>query len=66
MIGFIKWIIQQYKSYKICKFLEPSTEEREKLVMKNYVRYLGTWDYSRTTYCLDESVELQEDGEQNN
>ena len=40
MIGFIKWIIQQYKAYKICKTLEPSTEEREKLVMKNYARCL--------------------------
>lgn len=25
---------------KICKTLEPSTEEREKLVMKNYARCL--------------------------
>lgn len=40
MIGFIKWVIQQYKAYKMCKTLEPSTEEREKLIMKNYVRCL--------------------------
>ena len=40
MIGFIKWIIQQYKAYKMCETLKPSTEEREKLIMKNYVRCL--------------------------
>lgn len=40
MIGFIKWMIQQYKVYKMCKTLEPSTEEREKLIVKNYVRCL--------------------------
>lgn len=40
MIGFIKWIIQQYKAYKMRETLEPSTEEREKLIMKNYVRCL--------------------------
>ena len=40
MIGFIKWVIQQYKAYKMCGILEPSTEEREKLVMKNYARCL--------------------------
>ena len=40
MIGFIKWIIQQYKGYKICRTLELSTEEREKLIMKNYTRCL--------------------------
>ena len=40
MIGFIKWTIQQYKIYKMCKTLEPSTEEREKLIVKNYVRCL--------------------------
>ncbi len=40
MIGFIKWIIQQYKTYKMCETLKPSTEEREKLIMKNYTRCL--------------------------
>ena len=40
MIGFIKWIIQQYKAYKICETFEPLTEEREKLIMKNYARCL--------------------------
>ena len=40
MIGFIKWVIQQYKAYKMCKTLESSTEEKEKLVMKNYARCL--------------------------
>lgn len=40
MIGFIKWVIQQYKAYKMCKTLELSTEEREKLIVKNYVRCL--------------------------
>lgn len=40
MIGFIKWTIQQYKAYKMCETLELSTEEREKLIMKNYARCL--------------------------
>ena len=40
MIGFIKWIIQQYKAYKMCEPLELSTAEREKLIMKNYARCL--------------------------
>lgn len=40
MIGFIKWIIQQYKAYKMYETLELSTEEREKLIMKNYTRCL--------------------------
>ena len=40
MIGFIKWVIQQYKAYKMCETFEPSTEEREKLIMKNYTRCL--------------------------
>ena len=40
MIGFIKWITQQYKAYKMCEILEPLAEEREKLIMKNYVRCL--------------------------
>ena len=40
MIGFIKWVIQQYRAYKMCEPLEPSTEERGKLVIKNYARCL--------------------------
>ena len=40
MIGFIKWVIQQYRAYKMCEPLEPSTEERGKLIMKNYTRCL--------------------------
>ena len=40
MIGFIKWVIQQYRAYKMCEPLEPSTGEREKLIMKNYTRCL--------------------------
>lgn len=40
MIGFIKWAIQQYKAYKMCETFDPSTEEREKLIMKNYARCL--------------------------
>ena len=40
MIGFIKWIIQQYKAYKMCETFEPSTEEREKLILKSYARCL--------------------------
>lgn len=40
MIGFIKWVIQQYKVYKMCEILASSTEEREKLAMKNYARCL--------------------------
>ena len=40
MIEFIKWVIQQYKAYKMCETLKLSTEEREKLIVKNYVRCL--------------------------
>lgn len=40
MIGFIKWVIQQYKAYKMCEIFASSTEEKEKLVMKNYTRCL--------------------------
>lgn len=40
MIGFIKWVIQQYKAYRMCEILASSTEEREKLIMKNYAKCL--------------------------
>ena len=40
MIEFIKWVIQQYKAYKMCETLKLSTEEREKLIVKNYVKCL--------------------------
>ena len=34
MIEFIKWVIQQYKAYKMCETLKLSTEEREKLILE--------------------------------
>ena len=40
MIGFIKWVIQQYKAYRMCEILASSTEKREKLVTKNYAKCL--------------------------
>lgn len=37
MIGFIKWLIAQYKIYKLHKILEPSIYELDRISMDNYL-----------------------------
>lgn len=40
MIGFIKWLIQEYKDYKVSAIIKPSTEDTERLQIKNYLNCL--------------------------
>lgn len=40
MIGFIKWLIQEYTEYKLNKIFEQSPKEQEALNIRNYSRCL--------------------------
>ena len=37
-MGFIKWLIEQYRIYKAEKYLTPSKPENEKVFINNYYR----------------------------
>ena len=38
MIGFIKWLFQQYNIYKLEQSLKPTDIEESSLFMRNYAR----------------------------
>lgn len=38
MIGFIKWLIQEYRAYKASITIKPSAQDIERLQMRNYAR----------------------------
>lgn len=40
MVGFIKWLIQEYNEYKLTKISERSPKEQEALNIQNYSRCL--------------------------
>ena len=40
-MGFVKWLLQQYKEYKIEQsFSKPSQSEKDRIFMNNYVNCL--------------------------
>lgn len=36
MIGFIKWLISEYKCYKLEQFFKTTQEEKDNLFIQNY------------------------------
>lgn len=37
-MGFIKWLIEQYRIYQAEKYLKPSNSDNEKVFINNYYR----------------------------
>lgn len=38
MIGFIKWVVSEYKCYKMSQLFKSTREEKDRLFMQNYNR----------------------------
>lgn len=59
MIGFIKWLIQEYRDYKVSTIIKPSAQDIEKLQMRNYARCLEVGFSHKQILALMNFIEMK-------